>query len=248
MGKFFLLSLAFLASVRILPVHAEASILKSVLDASKAVVSVQADAGGVFGDQPQGFVDPSTGEIVILRKIMPVQFTRTGAGVIIDPSGLIVTNAHTVVQAGRITVTFQNGESSTAQIVHTVPHRDLAFIKPERAGTFPTVELSDSDRVAIGLAIYSVGNSPLRRGSIGEGSITGIGTQGDNPQPGDIQVDVLQVNLDLFGGDSGTPVFDGQGKLLGIVAAAQVSVANVTYAIPSNAIRNGYLEYRSKNS
>ncbi|MFH1790603.1 MAG: S1C family serine protease, partial [Candidatus Omnitrophota bacterium] len=78
--------------------------------------------------------------------------------------------------------------------------------------------------------------STLYRGTLSEGRVTGIGTQSINKDNRVYYVDLIQTSFNVFKGDSGSPIFDESGKLLGIVAANRVSVHGITYVIPSNTI------------
>ena len=220
------------------------SAIQSVLEASLAVVGVRAE-GAAFagGDKPQGIVDPGTGQTVIVNSITPIYFKKTGAGVIIDPGGMIVTNAHIVVQGGRITVTLSNGFEIQGKLVHIVPEQDLAFIRVAVPIPLPYLPFSDSDSLEIGHKAYTIGNSTFVKGSLNGGEISGIGRHRDEKTPGGNRTAILQINFSLYRGDSGCPVMDERGHLIGLVAAAQVTKPDVTFAIPSNIIREIYEEY-----
>jgi len=227
--------------------YAQGSVLKAVLDASKSIVSITAEAGGIFGDRPQGAFDKSTGRILIFRKISPVYLSRTGAGFFIDPSGIIVTNAHTVQQAGRIKVMLYDGTQTIGNLIHLVPEADLAFIRITLSVPAAPVMLSDSDRSKLGDSVYTVGNSPVIKGSISGGQINGIGTSKTAQPGGGSGAALFQINFSLYRGDSGCPVFNQRGEVIGLISA-QTAQGALTYAIPSNLIRKSYQEFLEKQS
>lgn len=219
------------------------SAIQSVLEASQAVVEIRAEgAAFVGGDKPQGIVDPSTGQTVIVNNVTPIYFKKTGAGVIIDPWGMIVTNAHIVVQGGRVIVTLFNGIEIQGDIVRVVPDQDLALIRVAVPIPLPYLPFSDSDSLEIGHKAYTIGNSTFVKGSLNGGEISGIGRHRDEKTPGGNRAAILQINFTLYQGDSGCPVLDERGHLIGLVAA-QIANSDVTFAIPSNIIREIYEEY-----
>lgn len=222
---------------------ASESALQSILESSQAVVSIRAEGAGFFGgDKPQGVMDPNTGQVVIVNSVTPVYFKKTGAGVIIDPAGMVVTNAHIVQQGGRITITLFDETEIQGEIVQLVPEQDIALIRVSPPHPLPYLAFSDSDRVQIGHKAYTIGNSAFVKGSLNGGEISGIGRR-NHEKAGENKTAVLQVNFNLYQGDSGCPVMDERGNLIGLVAAAQTSRPDVTFAIPSNTIKQIYQEY-----
>ncbi len=211
--------------------------------AARSVVNVKAESAAVFADDPQGFIDPASGQIVVLRKVAPVAFTRTGAGVIIDASGLIAVNAHTVNQAGRITVTFADGESAAAALVHEVLQDDVAILRIDAKQLLRAVPFSNSDALALGSPVYSVGHSPLLKNTVSEGVVSGLGTRQEGAAA---QTRLIRASFEVYQGDSGSPFLDKDGSLVGLAAAGETSGNRETYAIPANVIKQHYLDYLRK--
>lgn len=224
-------------------VRAEPSVLGAVMAAAQAVVNVKAESAAVFGDEPQGFLDPASGQVVVMRKVAPVAFTRTGAGVVIDASGLIATNAHTVNQAGRITVTFEDGESSQATLVHEVLEDDVAILRIDSRQPLRALSFSDSDVLPLGSPVYSVGHSPLLKNTVSEGVVSGLGTRQEGPAT---RTRLIRATFEVYQGDSGSPFLDKEGRLVGLAAAGETSGNRETYAIPANVIKQHYLAYLKK--
>ncbi len=202
---------------------ASESAIQSILESSQAVVGIRAEGAGFFGGRS-------------------VYFKKAGAGVIIDPAGMIVTNAHIVQQGGRITVTLFDETEIQGEIVQLVPEQDVALIRVSPPNPLSYLAFSDSDRVQIGHKAYTIGNSTFVKGSLNGGEISGIGTHRDE-KAGQNKTAILQVNFNLYQGDSGCPVMDEQGKLIGLVAAAQANRPDITFAIPSNIIKQIYQDY-----
>jgi len=215
---------------------AEQSVLVNLISTSQAVVSIEATTGTVYGDKPKAFIHKESGQLMVHRKMTPVVHTRKGTGMLIDSSGIIVTNAHTIIQANRIAVTLQDKSKYSASLVGILPEQDLAFLKINSENPLPFCELSDSNSIRLEDRVYSIGGSMILKNTISEGIISGIGVR-KHQKPGAHQyVDLIQVNFDLYHGDSGSPLLNPDGKLLGIMAASAINRSKVAYAIPSNKI------------
>jgi len=223
------------------------SVLVSIMSASKAIVQITSEAAQIFRDQPQAFRDES-GRILVANKIIPIKYTRKGAGAIIDSEGIIVTNSHVVFESGRITVTLHDETQLQAKLLYVVEGHDIAFIQIKPPYLLPTLSLTDSDAIPLGSAVYTVGSSPLLKGSISEGTVSGLASQKMEKEEGAPKVDIFQVAFDIYKGDSGSPLLDREGKLVGLMAAAQRGAQKVTFAIASNIIKRGYREYLETQS
>ncbi|HTL46859.1 MAG TPA: trypsin-like peptidase domain-containing protein [Verrucomicrobiae bacterium] len=201
------------------PAAHASSVIAQMIAASKSVVSVDVEAGGV---------DPG--------KLRAFQYKTSGGGIIVDPSGIIVTNAHVLQWAMQITVKFYDGSRLPAEILHAEPGEDLVFLKVQIDKPLPALSLGDSDAVQLGNRVYSVGSSDLLRQTISEGEVTALG-QKKNRAAGDPGNAVLQISFKLYPGDSGSPVLNERGEVVGITAAGQTSGSQQTFAISSNTIR-----------
>ncbi|MBI4549780.1 MAG: serine protease [Candidatus Omnitrophica bacterium] len=206
---------------------AESSIA-AVLDSAGAVVRIKAEAGGLFRDES--------------NRLRAVTSTRVGAGFIIE-SGLIATNAHTVQHAGKITVILRDSTEAQATLVRLVPEQDLALIQIPPSFPAPPARLGDSDRLRIGDHVYTLPASALLQGTLNGGNIRGLGTS--KRAPAKDAVTLIQLDFGLYQGDSGCPVFDRNGNVIGLITAALAARDKVTFAIPSNMIRQICLDYKN---
>jgi S1-C subfamily serine protease len=232
---FCFLALAFHFSA-VLPVpclRAEDSPVSTVLETSKAMVDIQSVNTAVMSGKPQGFIDKATGWIVVRKKVRPVGYTRSGSGVIIDPRGIVVTNAHTIRGAGGLAVTLFNGTRAPVKEAHLVPGTDIAFLTIDPPFALASITLADSDLVSRGLNVYTIGHSQWLKGTVLGGKLLGVQRE---KIAGVSRVTALRLNFDMEKGDSGCPVLDARGELLGIVGASIVGRGSATLAIPSNAI------------
>ena len=167
-------------------------------------------------------------------------YERHGAGIIIDPSGIIVTNTHLVINAPRILVGLSNGKIFEATVVFA-SESDFSFIKINPPYTLKAIAWADSSQVQLGEPIIALGNSDLNNQSILGGEITSLLESMSNNT-----IELLEVNLNLYQGDSGGPILDRQGRLLGLIMGKRKSQDRKSYAIASNKIRQEYLKYKQK--
>ncbi len=165
-------------------------------------------------------------------------YERHGAGVIIDPSGIIVTNTHIILNAPHIFVGLANGKVLKATVLYASP-ADFSFLKVNAPSPLAAISWADSSQAQLGEVIVALGSSELNHQSILGGQITSLI---ENKSTG--KIELLELNLDLHQGDSGGPILDQQGRLLGLIMGKQKSEDRKSYAIASNKIRREYLKYK----
>ncbi len=218
--------------------------VSAVQDTAKALVDVMSVNTTVVSGQPQGYFDRATGEVYISQRLIPLSYTRSGSGFIVDPSGIIVTNAHTVAGAGGLAVTLFNGQNAPVTEAHLVAGTDIAFLRFDPTFPLATIPIADSDKAVAGMSVYTIGHSDFLKGSVIGGRIMGVqwDTQGGVPH-----ATAIQMSFDMAKGDSGCPVLDGKGRLLGMVAASLVGSGGTTIAIPSFSIKTALEEFRASS-
>lgn len=170
--------------------------------------------------------------------VVRVNYERNGAGVIIDKTGVIVTNAHIVQNARIIKVTFQDGITVEAGVLGVVPGEDVAFIKVDPSHAAFPIPMADSDLLKLSDDVVNVGNSELLKDTISGGIVSGLAT---NKSSGAIEL--IQTDLTLYKGDSGGPLLDSKGHLVGLMVARDLSKDRSSFAIPVNKIRKYVVHY-----
>jgi S1-C subfamily serine protease len=166
-------------------------------------------------------------------------YYRMAAGIVIDPSGIIVTNTHTIIDAPFIFVILRDGTKWPAQVLFASGEYDFSFLQIHPPYVLNSISWADSSLINVGDPIIAVGNSDYDNQSIMSGYVKSIlqnRSSGSN--------DFLELDLDLHHGDSGGPILDGQGRLLGMVMAKRESEENSSIAIASNKIHQQYLQYK----
>lgn len=147
-------------------------------------------------------------------RAVPVE--GTGSGFIIDREGHIVTNNHVIAGADEIQVTLSDRSSYDAKVVGVDPLTDLAIIQITPPGRrLPTLTLGDSDPLQVGQKVLAIGNPFGLQGTLTTGVISAIHRTietGDNS----LLDDAIQTDAAINRGNSGGPLLDSQGRVIGI--------------------------------
>ncbi|MCF8004651.1 MAG: Do family serine endopeptidase [Chromatiaceae bacterium] len=146
---------------------------------------------------------------------MPRQREGEGSGFIIDAEGHIVTNNHVVDGASRIEVTLNDGEKYEARVIGRDAKTDLALIKIDTTDALPHVRFGDSRGARVGDWVLAVGNPFGLGGSVNAGIISARGRD-INSGPYD---DYIQIDAPINRGNSGGPLFDARGVVIGVNTA-----------------------------
>jgi serine protease Do len=141
-----------------------------------------------------------------------------GSGVVISDDGLIMTAAHVVEVADRVVVVFKNGQKAPAKVMGLVKTSDVALIKLEKVPqNLVTAKLGDSDEVKIGDRIFVVGAPHGLEQSLSSGYISGRRKMGDMSEQL-IPIEFLQTDAAINQGNSGGPMFNMHGEIVGVVS------------------------------
>ena len=155
-----------------------------------------------------------------------------GAGVIWDEEGLVLTNYHVVAGRGRgakAAVVLSDGRELDAGVVKSSRDLDLALLRVEGApGDLPALRVGDSDALRVGELVYAIGHPWGRLGAVTAGVVSGIGVAG-GPGGGTRYV---QSDVSLAPGNSGGPLLNARGQVVGINA---MIFGRLALSIPSNA-------------
>lgn len=153
-----------------------------------------------------------------------------GSGFIISKDGFIVTNNHVVDRAQKVEVTLFNGKTYKAKVIGKDKQTDLALIKIE-GENFPYVEFGDSNKVRIGDWVVALGNPLGLDHSLTSGILS---AKGRDIFSGTAYGKFLQTDAAINPGNSGGPLFDMDGRVIGINTAIVAGGQGLGFAIPSN--------------
>ncbi len=177
---------------------------------------------------------------------LPSRVRTFGSGFIIDPSGIIVTNRHVIEGAADILVTMQDNTLLRATVLAAADELDLALLKVTPDSPLPSVRFGDSDRLRVADQVFAIGDPLGFGGSVTRGIVSALNRDiSDTPFD-----DYIQTDAAINHGNSGGPLFNMQGEVIGmntaIFAPAASGSIGLGFAIPSNelkfvsdALRNG---------
>lgn len=167
---------------------------------------------------------------------MPELVEGLGTGVIVESNGYILTNSHVVRDgnAQSIHVLFENGEKEEATLIWNEPSLDLAIVKVNKTG-LPVAELGDSDSLIVGETAIAIGN-PLGlefQRSVTSGIISGL-NRSIQVNENVVIENLIQTDASINNGNSGGPLLNSKGQVIGINTAKIKSAEGLGFSIPIN--------------
>ena len=175
----------------------------------------------------------------LFGRLYKKSYGGSGSGVVIMKEGFIVTNFHVVKNAQRITVQFDEAFDERvyeAELVSYVEEEDLALLSIQGEHDFPTVPLGTSSDLMTGEPVVAIGNPYGQTHTVSTGIISGLHR--------DVEVanglkfeDLIQTDASINFGNSGGPLININGKLIGINSAMNTQAENIGFAIPVDRVR-----------
>ena len=163
----------------------------------------------------------------------PQTVQSLGSGFVISAEGYIVTNNHVIAEADEITINFRDGASLPATLVGTDPKTDIALLKVEPTSPLSFVNFADSDKARVGDWVLAIGNPFGLGGSVSAGIISAR-NRDINAGPYD---NFIQTDAAINRGNSGGPLFDMAGDVVGVNSAIISPTGNsvgIGFAVPAN--------------
>jgi S1-C subfamily serine protease len=170
-----------------------------------------------------------------LRSMTPRQerLRGQGSGFIIDKSGIVLTNAHVVDKADRVTVTLNDGRTFPGEVQGTDEVTDLAVVKINtKELNLPTATLGDSDAVKVGDWAIAVGNPLGFDNTVTLGIISTLKRSSAAVGIPDKRLDFIQTDAAINPGNSGGPLLNSRGEVIGINTAIRADAMGIGFAIP----------------
>src|SRR3954468_8789994 len=153
-----------------------------------------------------------------------------GSGFIIDPDGSILTNHHVVDRAERITVKLSDGRTMRARLIGSDPDTDIALIKVDGQGGLPVAPLGDSSSLRMGEWVCAIGNPLGYEHTVTVGVVSFLGRK-----LFDMSLDdYIQTDAAINFGNSGGPLINARGEVIGINAAISSRASSIGFAVPIN--------------
>lgn len=158
-----------------------------------------------------------------------------GSGVIFDPKGLLLTNAHVVEGADQLQVELTDGRRVSGQVVGKDTLTDLAVVRLEGKGPWPTAALGDSDRLKVGDWAIAVGNPYGLENTVTMGIISNLSRNVSQLGISGKRLDLIQTDAAINPGNSGGPLLNAEGEVIGINTLVRSGPgAGLGFAIPIN--------------
>lgn len=222
----------------------EQAIIDVVKNASPSVVSIvisknlpvyEQQMVNPFGDMMPGFEIPQ-----YVQKGTKLQEVGAGSGFIVSTDGLVLTNKHVVQdKTADYTVITNDGQKYSAKVLALDPVQDLAVIKIQTDKTFPSITLGDSSGIQIGQTAIAIGNALGQfSNTVSVGIVSGLSrTIFASDQGGDFSETlqgIIQTDAAINAGNSGGPLLNLKGEVIGINTAMAQGAENIGFAIPIN--------------
>lgn len=163
------------------------------------------------------------------------EMAGSGSGVVIAPDGYVVTNSHVVNGADSIEVSLAGGGSFGARLIGQDPATDLALLRVTGAG-LPSAHLGDSDKLRVGQLAIAIGNPLGFQNTVTAGVISAVGRSLRSLSSRLIE-SVIQTDAALNPGNSGGPLVNSRGLVVGINTAIIQYAQGICFAIPVNTVR-----------
>ena len=158
-----------------------------------------------------------------------------GSGVLFTPDGYLLTNAHVVGKSLQVSVSLPDGSTREGNVVGTDPATDLAVAHIE-GNHFPAAELGESGRLRVGQLVIAIGNPLGFSFTVSAGVLSALGRT-LRGQDGRLIDSVLQTDVALNPGNSGGPLVDSRGRVVGINTAMILGAQGISFAVPVDTAR-----------
>jgi S1-C subfamily serine protease len=158
----------------------------------------------------------------------------SGSGVLIDADGHFLTNSHVVRGASALEAEVADGRTLIADLIGDDPATDLALLRVHSTPPLPHARLSDSNRLRVGDFVIAVGSPLGLSKTVTLGIVSALGRTLNSQAAGRVIEGVIQTDASLNPGNSGGPLVDASGSVVGINTAIVLGAQGLCFAIPSN--------------
>jgi len=192
-------------------------------------------------DDPVALLDAFSQAVIrVAERVSPsVAHVRrgraAGSGVVIAPDGYILTNAHVVDDARSAEIVFPDGATYRAPVIGTDPATDLAVVRA-LGPSLPALDLATADTLRVGQLVIAIGDPLGLQSTVTTGVVSALG-RSLNARDGRTIENVIQTDAALNPGNSGGPLVDTHGRVVGINTAIIAGAQGIAFAIPAATAR-----------
>lgn len=159
----------------------------------------------------------------------------SGSGVLLSPDGFLLTNCHVVQGRSKLSVVTHEGDKLPARVIGEDPATDLAVLRAA-AGELPYARVAEGDSLQVGQLVIAIGNPLGLSSTVSTGVVSAVG-RSMRSQEGRLIENVVQHTAPLNPGNSGGPLVDSRGQVVGINTAIIVMAQGLGFAIPAGTAR-----------
>ncbi len=202
---------------------------------SPSVVRIDIERDIQTDDFESDLLDPLLRDLLGDLGSFPKKEMGQGSGVIIDSSGLVLTNAHVVERVDRVTITLQNGNQVDGKVVGTDQITDLALVKIKEFNGLKSAKLGDSEDLQVGDWAIALGTPYGLESTVTLGIVSSLHRDINTLGFSDKRLDLIQTDAAINPGNSGGPLINSNGEVIGINTLVRSGPgAGLGFAIPIN--------------
>ena len=202
---------------------------------SPSVVRIDIEREFQTDEFESDFLDPLLKDLLGDLGTFPKKERGQGSGVIIDSSGLVLTNAHVVERVDRVIVTLQNGNQVDGTVVGTDQVTDLALVKIKEFPDLESAKLGDSEDIQVGDWAIALGTPYGLESTVTLGIVSSLHRDINSLGFSDKRLDLIQTDAAINPGNSGGPLINANGEVIGINTLVRSGPgAGLGFAIPIN--------------
>ncbi len=202
---------------------------------SPSVVRIDIERDFQTDEFESDLLDPLLRDLLGDLGTFPQKERGQGSGVIIDNSGLVLTNAHVVERVDRVMITLQNGNQVDGKVIGTDQVTDLALVKINQVSGLESAKLGDSEDIQVGDWAIALGTPYGLESTVTLGIVSSLHRDINSLGFSDKRLDLIQTDAAINPGNSGGPLINSRGEVIGINTLVRSGPgAGLGFAIPIN--------------